>query len=208
MPTFSTTHIARPVPPAHIQAAARPAHQLPFNIIADDRERAGGWSFAGHRGNARLNHAPLSVIVEYRRLLTADYMVEGLPVWIERKSGADLIGSITSGNERFRAEHERLAAMKAEADSNQLAFEPWVIIEADFAALCDELESPSSTRSFSSAGLRGITSSWPQRYGVHWMFCGSRWRAEEFALGLFIAAHERIEKAARDAAKAAKKATR
>ena len=53
-----------------------------------------------------------------------------------------------------------------------------VIIEGCLAAICDDLDSPTSERRLSSGVVLGITATWPRRYGVPWFFAGDRRMAE------------------------------
>lgn len=149
---------------------------LPFKVIADDRERAGGWRFMGQDGGAKHKHRPLLVPMTYARLQTADYRIDGLPCFIERKSHDDAIGSIGGGHVRFRAEHERMQAI-IEAGGFCC-----VIVESSLSAIVEELEGGLSARDLSAETAIGVVASWQQRYRVPWNFAGTREVAERLAL--------------------------
>jgi DNA excision repair protein ERCC-4 len=149
---------------------------LPFTVLADDRERAAGWRFAGLRADSRNSYRPLVVPVQYTRLLTGDYTVEGLEelITIERKSLSDLFGSLSrnkndDARERFKREHERMAVMSFAV----------VIIEADWPTIMDH---PPADSRLHPASVFGTAAAWQQTYGVHWEAMGSRDLAERRAL--------------------------
>lgn len=70
-----------------------------MRVIVDSREQK-GWSFRGQP----------SVTLIKKKLETGDYSLEGYEdrVAIERKSLDDLIGTLTTGRQRFFAELERM----------------------------------------------------------------------------------------------------
>lgn len=166
--------IARPE-----QAAQHPPQDLfvcPFSVLQDTREQA-PWSFNG-------------IVIEKRlwiirrvvgTLATGDYTIEGCKdrLCIERKSEADLIGSVTAGNARFRREHERMQAVVAAGGF------ACVIVEGSLAAICDELDQEAGRR-VTSESILGAVASWPRRYGVHWLFAGDRRRAELLAFKVML----------------------
>jgi len=105
----------------------------PFTIIRDDRERVGGYRFEGIRGKSDQNYRPLDVQLRTERLMTGDYTLSGFEdlVTVERKSLADLYGTLADGDrrDRFRAEHERMAGMALavvviEASWREITFRP------------------------------------------------------------------------------------
>jgi len=113
-------------------------------------------------------------------LQTGDYAIEGHNgLCIERKSGSDLIGSVTYGNDRFRREHER---MKAIVDAGGFAC---VVIEDSMSRLCDELDGDAGRR-VTGDMIIGATASWPQRYGVNWLWAGDRRHAELLAFRVML----------------------
>ncbi len=144
----------------------------PFTVAIDTREQA-PWGFQGITLGGKLWVIPREV----RTLQTGDYSIVGHEdqIAIERKSQDDFLGSITSGNARFRREHERMAAI---VEAGGFAA---VVVEGCMAAICEELDSPTSERRITSDVVLGITAAWPRRFGVHWLFAGDRRRAELLA---------------------------
>lgn len=158
---------------------------LPFEILIDDRERAGGWRFLNLRGDSRDNYRPLVVSTFELHLETADYVVTdeepggvtGRGCYIERKSHADVIGSIGRGHDRLRREHERLAALVAAGST------AYVIVESDLGRIVADCEAGAC--GLSANAILGVVASWTQRYGVHWLFASTRGLAEQLALKIF-----------------------
>ena len=148
----------------------------PFTVRVDTREQA-PWTFQGIVVERRL------WIVRRRvaTLPTGDYSIAGCEdrLVIERKSAADLVSSVTVGNARFRREHNRMQAVVAAGGF------ACVIVEGSLAAICDELDSESGRR-VTSESILGAVASWPQRYGVHWLFAGDRRRAELLAFKVML----------------------
>jgi len=60
-----------------------------------------------------------------------------------------------------------------------------VIVEGSLAAICDELDQEAGRR-VTSESILGAVASWPQRYGVHWLFAGDRRRAELLAFKVML----------------------
>ena len=91
-------------------------------------------------------------------LKTGDYSLEGCEhlVAVERKSKADLFGSVTRGRERFEREWARLA---------KLAFGA-VVIESSWAGLLR----PLARSQVSPCAVRGTLTAWAIRYNVPF-FC-------------------------------------
>lgn len=148
----------------------------PFTVRVDTREQA-PWTFQGIVVERRL------WIVRRRvaTLPTGDYSIAGCEdrLVIERKSAADLVSSVTVGNARFRREHNRMQAVVAAGGF------ACVIVEGSLATICDELDSDSGRR-VTSESILGAVASWPQRYGVHWLFAGDRRRAELLAFKVML----------------------
>lgn len=157
---------------------------LPFTVLVDHRERAAGWRFQGLYGDSADKYRPLVVLQQEFHLITADYTLDSIPVWIERKSHDDIIGSISGGAVNFRKEHERMAQLIAAGGHC------CVIIESSLDKVIDELNDPSSSRNVSAAAVMGTLASYPLRYGVPWHWCGTRGLAEELALRIFRKAFE------------------
>ena len=148
----------------------------PFIVVADTREQA-PWTFC-------------SIVIERRlwivrrrvaTLQTGDYSIASCEdrLVVERKSAADLVSSVTAGNARFRREHERMQAVVAAGGF------ACVIVEGSLAAICDGLDQEAGRR-VTSESILGAVASWPQRYGVHWLFAGDRRRAELLAFKVML----------------------
>lgn len=159
---------------------------LPFVIVHDQRERAAGWRFAGIHGDSADKYRPLIVPQREEYMVTADYTISGVPIFIERKSESDLIGSISGGAVNFRKEHERMQAIIAAGGHC------CVIIESSLDRIVEELASGESRSSTNPAAVMGTVASYPQRFGVPWHFAGNRALAEELALRIFRKGYERL----------------
>lgn len=158
---------------------------LPFKILRDTRERDGGWRFSGLRGNSADKYRPLVFEQQEQYLRTADYTVEGCPVFVERKSVSDFISTVTHGHKNFRLEHERFAEIIAAGGTC------CVVIEGDYSDIMDELEAGTSGRSVHPASIRGAVAKMPQEFQVPWHFMGNRRRAEEMAFEILRSGWER-----------------
>lgn len=158
----------------------------PFTVAVDTREQA-PWYFKG----IIYNKFAWVIPRENRTLQTGDYSIVGheRKIAIERKSAADLVGSISSGNERFRAEHERMRDMMYAAAATEAAGGPpafcCVIIEDSLSTICEELDADEGRRVTGSMVL-GAAASWPQRFGVPWYFAGDRRHAELLAFRILL----------------------
>lgn len=148
----------------------------PFAVLADTREQA-PWHFQQIVVERRL----WVIRRDVTTLLTGDYTIAGCEdrLVIERKSAADLVGSVTVGNARFRREHER---MQVVVESGGFAC---VVVEGSLSAICDELDQDTGRR-VTSESIMGAVASWPRRYGVHWLFAGDRRRAELLAFRVML----------------------
>jgi len=152
-------------------APVRDLFVCPFVVLRDTREQA-PWQFSGIVIEKRL----WVIQHEVKGLKTGDYTIKGMEelLCVERKSASDLVGSITSGNARFRREHERMAEIVL---SGGFAC---VVIEGSLSAICEELDNDDSRRVTGDMVI-GAAASWPQKYGVHWYFGGDRRYAELLA---------------------------
>lgn len=139
-------------------------------MIVDTREQS-PWTFQGLEADKKHGGGVLCVRRRSLALETGDYSVEGAvgSVCVERKSGVDLLGTITTGRDRFAREHDRMAAMGA---GNAI-----VVIEA---SLSDFFANRFDSRLDPKCVLRTAVS-WMARYGVPWIFCEGRRMAEEVA---------------------------
>lgn len=171
---FCRPSTARPAQPQ--PAEARDLFVCPFTVLVDTREQA-PWGFQQIVIERRL----WVIRRDVTTLLTGDYTITGCEdrLVIERKSAADLVGSVTVGNARFRREHER---MQVVVESGGFAC---VIVEGSLSAICDELDADLGRR-VTSESIMGAVASWPRRYGVHWLFAGDRRRAELLAFRVML----------------------
>lgn len=175
-------------PPMNVARERPQASELdwllcPFTVLVDSREQA-PWTFQGIVIERRL----WSVRTRRATLATGDYTIEGCEdrLCIERKSAADLVGSVTVGNARFRREHERMHDIAHFRDAEGFTIgTACVVIEGSLSAICDELDADVGRRVTSDVVL-GATASWPVRYGVHWLFAGDRRRAELLAFRVVL----------------------
>ena len=152
----------------------------PFQIIQDTREQT-PWTFRNIVIEKRL-----WVIQQIANTMeTGDYTIAGCEdrLAIERKSAADLVGSITAGNARFRREHERMAdIVKFGGDDGGFAC---VVVEGSLSKICEELDADEG-RQVTGNTIIGAVASWPMRYQVPWFFAGDRRHAELLAFRILL----------------------
>ena len=140
----------------------REIYQPPFSIVVDSREQA-PWHFTGIEHKGKLVVPELIV----RGLPSGDYAIDGHEneFAIERKSKADLYGSVIQGRDRFKREIERLNEMEFAA----------VVVEADDM----EIGIAPFNSNVNPESVRGTIISWSIRYpAVHWFLCSGRRLAE------------------------------
>ncbi len=141
---------------------------VPFTILIDGKEKA-PYHFNGLRADAACRHRPLIITTEWCHLKTGDYSIKGFEslVTIERKSLADLFGTLGSQERRDRLEreHERMSRMEFAA----------VVIEASWL---DILKSPPIESSLNPKAVFRTALHWQQRFGVPWMTVDCRELAE------------------------------
>lgn len=163
MVIVNQTPVKQPEPPAELFVC-------PFDIIQDTSEQL-PWTFQGiAMGGKQM------VIKRHRKSLdTGDYSIAGLEhlVTIERKSPADLAGSVVGGHRRLEAEHERMLAMIGAGGFACL------ICEGSLSVLDDELRAEG--RHNAAEAVMGCSASWPMRFQTPWYFAGDRRRAELLA---------------------------
>jgi len=145
--------------------ATMAAQQL--SIIIDTREQQ-PWTFAAEvaRGEAEVSTKCLSV---------GDYSL-GAPgmtemVAVERKSVADLWGCCGKGRRRFRAQLERLAAIRW----------PLIIIEGTLEQIVAHPVRGGYRRKLTAAAVIGTISGWSAELGVPWVPAGGVRLAERLA---------------------------
>lgn len=171
----------------------------PFTIVVDNNEQA-PYFFTGLRANANKDYRPILVQREKRSLETGDYSIKGFEglVTVERKSLSDLFGTVGGGRERFREEHLRMQAMIAAGGY------ACVMIEA---SMSDVMDKPPVHSMMAVESVHRVSLSWPERYGVHWIWASNRRLAEESTFRLlekFFEHREEEERAMKRAAKGKK----
>lgn len=145
----------------------KPACVFPVDILVDRREQA-PFSFAGLQADARDGGGPLVVTLRGATLESGDYSLAGFAdrIAVERKSIADLFGTIGQGRERFERELARLDRLDFAA----------VVVEAEWS---DVLTNPPRHTQLSPKTVFRSVLAWQQRWrGVHWWFCSNRRHAE------------------------------
>lgn len=141
----------------------------PLRIIVDTREQA-PWAFEGY---------PVEVIKA--GLKSGDYSLAGLEdrIALERKSLADLVGSLSTGRERFEREMERLAALQFAA----------VLVEGS----PEDIARHNYRSAMNPASVMQSMFAWTVRYRVPFLLCGTRRHAEYTAHGLLSKFAREIE---------------
>jgi len=111
-------------------------------------------------------------------LKTGDYSILGLEteIAIERKSLPDLLGSITTGRERFEREFARMSDYRFRA----------MVIEAGLAHIL----SGQYISQVAVESVIGTLAAWSFRYGVHIFFAGCRGAAQQLTWALLKKYHE------------------
>ncbi len=131
-------------------------------VAVDTREQApfGFGAITGDRGRV------LAVATCVEGLKTGDYSIRGLEdaIAVERKSKADLYGTVGRGRARFERELARLAAMEA----------PAIVLECDLASL---LRPPTRSRVHPSSVLNSLIA-WSVRHRIPVWPCPDRRFAE------------------------------
>ena len=132
----------------------------PFTILVDSREQK-PYTFKGLTADARHRHRPMVVETEWFALKQGDYSIKGYEdkITVERKSLADLYGTVGQGHDRFRREHERMAELDR----------AFVIIEGTWEDILNK--PPYHTKLNPKAVFRTATK-WATVYNVHWIAVG------------------------------------
>jgi len=162
--------------PIELKRRAEELYICPWAIAVDTREQA-PWTFQGIDYTGQR----WAIWCVRATLATGDYSIAGHEgrLAIERKSAADLTGSIGSGHDRFRREHERMAEIV------EVGGFACVIIEGSLSTICEELDANVGRR-LTGNTILGATASWPQKYGVPWFFAGDRRYAELLAFRVML----------------------
>lgn len=155
----------RRTPPRSFQADA--------TILIDSREQR-PWCFPGYR-------------TEHAKLSAGDYSLAGFTtsISIERKSSADLFGTVGTGRARFERELLRLS---------YFAY-PAIIIESDLRAL---VAAPPVYSRLHPASVIGSLVAWSIRHGVHVWLASDRRHAAALARKLLEHAWLRAQRGAVD----------
>lgn len=130
-----------------------------MNILVDTREKL-PWQFEGRQCTVARGALP-----------AGDYSLSGhnTDIVIERKSGADLVRSLTHGRKRFLRMMERLTTVTWSA----------IFVEMEWSQLLEYCEAYTKT---SPASLDGTMTALMQRYPkTHWVMRPSREAAEAAA---------------------------
>lgn len=166
-----------------------PPKRIPcgFTCIVDTREQR-KYTFEslwdGPAGKSNLIDVP----VIHECLPVGDYAICGHPgLIVERKSKADLYGSISQARENFE---DRLRRMHEGYDC------PWVLVEAEWQEL---LTDPPKHSKFNPKSLSRTILAWMIRYDrVHWLMAPSRAHAEAFCFRLmdrYVKENQSIDRA-------------
>lgn len=130
---------------------------FPGVVLIDTREQL-PYAFDAIRADKREGGGVLAVPTRVEGLPSGDYSLEGFAdrVAVERKSLADLFGTLGKGRERFERELERLSAFDFAA----------VVVEAEWTQIVND--PPARSRLSPKTVFRSVVA-WQQRYPrVHW----------------------------------------
>ena len=155
-----------------------------FVILTDTREQS-PFTFEGIRADSNRSYRPLVIETRRATLKQGDYSIMGLEdrIAIERKSKADLFGTLSAGRDRFERELERLADCVA-----------WsaVVVEAELSEI---LASPPEFSNLLPKTVVRSVLSWMLDFPtVHWLFAPDRRRAELLCYRIFEKAWKRAMK--------------
>lgn len=144
-----------------------PIIAFPCAIVVDSREQL-PYAFADLHADARDGYRPLAVTLRNGCLPEGDYSLEGFEnqIAVERKSLADLYGTLGQGRGRFQRELERLDALSFAA----------VVVEADWREVL--MDPPDRSRLNPKTVYRSVIAWQQRRPRVHWWFCVNRRMAE------------------------------
>jgi len=153
--------------------------RCPFIIAVDTREQA-PYRFADIAVDRR--DAVYDVTTVRQTLGEGDYQLDSRPDWIaiERKSMADLFGTLGQRRACFAREMERLAKYRRAA----------VVVEAELSTV---LRAPPPRSRLRPKVISRTAQSWWVRYGIPWFFLPGRVAAERFVFRTLWQAHRHFE---------------
>lgn len=149
-------------------ARKEPNPLFPHTVLIDTREQTPFTFDDTIPADQEFGGGIWRVNVERVALPSGDYSLDGwaAAVACERKSKADLFGTVGQGRERFVRELERLAEMTFAA----------VVVEADWATIYND---PPPFTDLKPKTIYRSVLAWQQRYpNVHWWLCPGREFAE------------------------------
>lgn len=139
-----------------------------WNMLIDTREQT-PWTFESITIGVGCGKKDLQLSINTKKLDCGDYSIEGMEdrVAIERKSMADLYGTLSRGRSRFIRELAKL---------NQLEFAA-VIVEAEWS---EAMMSPPERSRLLPVCVDGMINAWMIRFPrVHWVWCPGRYIASK-----------------------------
>lgn len=139
----------------------------PFRVLVDTREQL-AYGFHQIKADAVANFATIKVAMSPCTLAAGDYSIDGYAdrVAVERKSYADLAGTLTRGRQRFIREIEKLAAMPV----------AWVVTEANLTTM--RKVPPPHSAVLPKTLWRSIMALQVRFPNVQWWLCDGREEAE------------------------------
>lgn len=161
------------MPPAGAKSVAKSRRSKPRRVIfpcpvvVDTREKK-PYAFRSIRADARQGGGIMEVQAVSATVPSGDYSLLGFvgSVAVERKSIADLFGTLGKGRERFERELDRLSSMEC----------PNVVVEAEWSEILDNY--PQYSRLSPKSVFRSVNA-WKQRYRrIHWEFVPGRQAGE------------------------------
>lgn len=158
--------------PAPVHPETEP-HVCDYRILIDQREQA-PFRFTGLRQRESEGGGAVIVETDTTHLVTGDYTLGGLEdrIAIERKSKADLYGTLGRGRSRFERELVRMQTISSGDGGGFTA----VVVEADWM---DLLQVPPAFSRISPASIEGTILAFMQDFpGVQWVLASDRRHAE------------------------------
>jgi len=143
---------------------------VPYTIVVDTREQLPLWTAQD---------------VEVRKLDAGDYSIVGYEdkFAIERKSMADLVGTLTKGHERFKRELERAMSLDFFA----------IVVEESYTSLITNQWSGSVFTKMRGSQIAAIVNTLRVKYKLQIIFTNSRVEAKSQIKGM-MSSYVRIQK--------------